>query len=243
MRTLWLYGRHLPAEGRLATGYPWPGASDNELKSPAGGRSNKWPRIAPATMTSLLAWALHVIEAVGPDARDAWVEYHQLQAGTHASQAEFSGLTKEARIGPAAGEYRHRVRRQARFAGRVVTACRNVQRLLDQTNPNIQHGEAMTCVWRLETAACHKARLDAGLPPEDGPNEAECQSSCTNLVYTDRNIVEQRRLQGQWEAAAADQFSPRPLRDRAAALAKNSRAIIEDHHADPADTNPTTKEP
>ncbi|MFI1191631.1 integrase [Streptomyces californicus] len=552
VRTLWLYGRHLPAEGRLATGYPWPRATDQELKSPSGGRSNKWPRIAPATMTALLAWALHVIEAVGPDVRDAWVAYQQMQTGTHASQAEFDGLSKEERIvryiarcrregtalpghhpdsdlrginfraiermlhvvaftarqkrilqgsglpvaedtyvgqvtgvidgrpwqdspiaatelrplvrmvaaacfivicylsgarpgevlnlrpgcrdtdeetgellivgrrgkgydraslrempepeeeadqrpwvvvapvhdaialleslgdypflfpasfiyphtarpndfnarqsaainkdledfvewingafggpgaefpippdptkhlhasrfrrtlayfivrrprglvaaalqyahvhtkvtlnyagrddsswmddiqletlemvleqneedarllesgervsGPSADEYRRRVRRQARFAGRVVTAGQSVQRLLDQTNPDIHHGEAMTCVWRLETAACRKARLEAGLPAEDGPNEAECLSSCGNLVYTDRNIVEQRRLQRQWSAAAADRLSPRPLRDRAAALADNSRAIIEEHYASPADINPTTKE-
>jgi hypothetical protein len=58
--------------------------------------------------------------------------------------------------GPAADEYRHRVRTRARFAGRVVTAGRSVDRLLEQTDPNIHHGEAMTCVWRRETAACRK---------------------------------------------------------------------------------------
>ena len=76
--------------------------------------------------------------------------------------------------GPAADEYRHRVRTRAQFAGRVVTADRSVERLLGQTDPNIHHSEAMTCVWRLETADCHKARLDAGLPVEDGPDEGEC---------------------------------------------------------------------
>ncbi|MEU2992880.1 integrase [Streptomyces sp. NPDC001758] len=553
VRTLWLYGTHLPAEGRLATGYPWPRASDEVLKVPSGGRANKTPRIAPATMTALLAWALHVIEVVGPDVRDAWVAHHQMLAGTHASQAEFHGLSKSDRIaryvtrcrregtplpghrtqngqrdinfsaiqrmlhvftftakqkrtlrepglpiaadsyvgqitgmidgrpwqdspiavselrnlirvvaaacfvvicylsgarpgevlnlrpgcrdideetgellivgrrgkgydraslpelpeteeeadqrlwvvvapvhdaialleslgdypflfpasftnahtarpndfnarqsesitrdledfvewingtfgspdvevpippdptkhlhasrfrrtlayfivrrprglvaaalqyahvhtkvtlsyagrddsswmddiqletlemvleqndedarlldtgehvsGPAADEYRHRVRRRARFAGRVVTAGRSVERLLDEANPDIHHGEAMTCVWRLETAACRKARLEAGLPAEDGPNAGECRSSCINLAYTDRNIVEQRRLRRWWEAEAADKLSPRPLRDRAAALAESSRAVIEAHHASPPDPTPVTKEP
>ncbi|MGW3622559.1 hypothetical protein [Streptomyces sp. NPDC000880] len=144
--------------------------------------------------------------------------------------------------GPAADEYRHRVRRRARFAGRVVTAGRSVQRLLDQTNPNIHHGEAITCVWRLETAACRKACLEAGLPTEDGPNERECWSSCSNLVYTDRNIVVQRRLQQQWEKAAADQLSPRPLRDRAAVLAERSRAITAAHQGRPVPTASTSKE-
>ncbi|MDV9194597.1 hypothetical protein [Streptomyces sp. Wh19] len=144
--------------------------------------------------------------------------------------------------GPAADEYRHRLRTRARFTGRVVTAGRSVDRLLEQTDPNIHHGEAMTCVWRRETAACRKARLEAGIPTEDGPNEAECWSSCSNLVYTDRNIVVQRRLQQQWEKVAADQLSPRPLRDRAAALAERSRAIIAAHHAGSAPTTSTTKE-
>ncbi|WP_406351370.1 hypothetical protein OH738_01215 [Streptomyces hirsutus] len=144
--------------------------------------------------------------------------------------------------GPAADEYRHCVRRRARFAGRVGTAGRSVERLLDQVNPNIHHGEATTCVWRLETAACRKARLEAGLPAEDGPNEGECRSSCTNLAYTDRSVVEQRRLRRWWEDAAADRLSLRPLRDRAAALEESSRAVIEAHHASPSDPNPTTKE-
>jgi len=558
VRTLWLYGPHLPDEGRLATGYPWPRASDDGLMTSVGGRDNKTPRIAPATMTALLAWALHVIEAVGPDVRDAWVQHQQFRAGTHPSQAEFDGLPTGERIqryiarcrregtplpghrtengqriinfsaiermlqtttvfsftpnqkrtlresglpvaedsyigkitgvidgrpwrdspiavselrnlirmvtaaafvvicylsgarpgevlnlrpdcratdeetgellivgrrgkgydraslprsateadaegspeerpwvvvmpvhdaiallesfgdyaflfpasftnaqtkrpndfnarqvesvtrdledfvawvnstfgrpgsdvpippdptkhlhasrfrrtlayfivrrprglvaaalqyahvhtkvtlsyagrddsswmddiqletlemvleqneqdarlleagehvsGPAADEYRHRVRTRARFAGRVITAGRSIERLLEQADPNIHHGEAMTCVWRRETAACRRARIEAGLPAEDGPNERECLSSCSNLVYTDRNIVVHRRLQQQREEAAADQLSPRPLRDRAAALAESSRAIIAAHQAGPVPTASTKKE-
>ncbi|MCQ8195350.1 hypothetical protein [Streptomyces rugosispiralis] len=94
---------------------------------------------------------------------------------------------------------------------------------------------------RRETAACRKARLDAGLPAEDGPNVGECRSSCANIVYIDRNIAVQRRLHTQWEAAAADPLSPRPLRDRAAALAESCRVIIAAHHDGQA-SNTSSKE-
>ncbi|WP_405364847.1 integrase [Kitasatospora sp. NBC_00039] len=553
VRTLWLYGPHLPEEGRLSTGYPWPGASDDDPKRPAEGRENKTPRIAPETMTALLAWALHVVESVGPDVRDAWVTHQQINAGVHPSQAEYRGPTfdrvlqyiercrrtgeslpglrqkdgtvtvncnaikrmirtpelkvrvgitpsqkrmlsdsglpiaqdtyvgqiagmidgrpwretpitltelrtlvrmvaaacfvvicylsgarpgevlnlrpgcrevdeetgellmvgrrgkgfdrasllpeevtedqrpwvvvapvhaaialleslgdypflfpasftnahaarpnefnarqgwsinndledllawvnatfrrpgealpippdptkhlhasrfrrtlayfivrrprglvaaalqyahvhtkvtlsyagrsdttwmddihietlelvleqneQDARLlnegehvsGPSADEYRHRVRARARFAGRVVTAGKSVERLLDQANPNIHHGEGMTCVWRRETAACRQARLEAGLPAEDGPDESECRSACTNLAYTDRSIVEQRLRLKRWEVTAADRLAPRPLRDRAAALAAGSRAII-DAHGHTTDSNNQTRE-
>ncbi|MFG2235935.1 integrase [Streptomyces sp. NPDC048723] len=541
VRTLWLYAPHLPQEGRLATGYPWPEASDDDPKRPAEGRENKTPRIAPETMTALLAWALHIVESVGPDVREAWVTHQQINAGVHPSQADYRGPTydrvlqyieqcrrtgaslpglrhkdgtvkvncgaikrmirtpelkvrvgitpsqkrmlrdsglpiaqdtyvgqitglidgrpwhetpvalaelrtlvrmvaaacfvvicylsgarpgevlnlrpgcrevdeetgellmvgrrgkgfdrasllpeeakedqrawvvvapvhaaitllegfgdypflfpasftnahaarpnefnarqswsinsdledllawvnttfhrpgevlpippdptkhlhagrfrrtlayfivrrprglvaaalqyahvhtkvtlsyagrsdttwmddihietlemvleqnkQDARLlddgerisGPSADEYRRRVRARARFAGRVVTAGKSVERLLDQANPNIHHGEGMTCVWRRETAACRQARLEASLPAEDGPDESECRSACTNLAYTDRNIEEQRLRLKRWEITAADRLTPRPLRDRAAALAAGSRTLIDAH--------------
>ncbi|MCX5583438.1 hypothetical protein [Streptomyces erythrochromogenes] len=131
--------------------------------------------------------------------------------------------------GPSADEYRRRVQARARFAGRVVTAGKSAERLLDQANPNIHHGEGMTCVWRRETAACRQARLEADLPPEDGPDESECRSTCTNLAYTDRSVDEQRLRLNRWEITAADRLTPRPLRDRAAALAAGSRALIDAH--------------
>jgi integrase len=545
VRTLWLYGPHLPEEGRLTTGYPWPEASDDDPKRLAEGRENKTPRIAAETMTALLAWALHIVESVGPDVRDAWVTHQQINAGIHLSQAGYHGLThdrlqqyveqcrssgaslpgrrhkdgtvtinygaitrlihtpelkvrlsitpnqkrilrdsglsvaqdtyigqitglidgqpwsqtpiavaemrtlvrmvaaacfvvicylsgarpgevlnlrpgcrevdeeteellmvgrrgkgfdraslrpeeakedqrpwvvvapvhaaiallesfgdypflfpasftnahaarsnefnarqspsintdledflawvnttfhrpgevlpippdptkhlhasrfrrtlayfivrrprglvaaalqyahvhtkvtlsyaglsdttwmddihietlemvleqneQDARLldagehvsGPSADEYRHRVQARARFTGRVVTAGKSVERLLDQVNPNIHHGEGMTCVWRRETAACHQARLEAGLPALDGPNESECRSTCTNLAYTDRNIDEQLLRLNRWEITAADRLTPRPLRDRAAALAADGHAIIDAHERAP----------
>jgi hypothetical protein len=64
--------------------------------------------------------------------------------------------------------------------------------VLNQIDPNIHHGEDMTCVWRRESAACRHAKLEAGLPAGDKPDESECRSGCLNLAYTERNIEEQR---------------------------------------------------
>lgn len=134
--------------------------------------------------------------------------------------------------GPSAQEYRSRLARTARFAGRVVTGVRNVERLLSQADPNIHHGEGMTCVWRAETAACRMAKLEAGLPVDDQPDESDCRSACSNLAYTDRSIDEQRVRAHQWDATAADPLTPRPIRDRAAALAAQAHAIIQWHQRD-----------
>jgi hypothetical protein len=136
--------------------------------------------------------------------------------------------------GPSAEEYRARVARSARFAGRVVTSVRNVERLLNQVDPNIHHGEGMTCVWRRETAACRHAKLEAGLPASDGPDESECRSGCLNLAYTERNIEQQRTWLHRWTTTAADPLVPRPLRDRAAALGAQAQAIIERHNQERA---------
>jgi len=66
---------------------------------------------------------------------------------------------------PSAAEYRIRVGRAADFAGRTVTGQRNAARLLAAADPGIHHGEAMTCVWRAETAACRDARIAGGRSP------------------------------------------------------------------------------
>ena len=71
--------------------------------------------------------------------------------------------------GPSAQEYRDRVARLRRFEGRVISQARNIERLLARTDSSIHHGEAMTCVYTAETAACRKARIDQGLPPGDAP--------------------------------------------------------------------------
>ena len=117
----------------------------------------------------------------------------------------------------------------ARFAGRAVTGVRNAERLLAATDPGIHHGEAMTCVWQAETAACRNARITEGLPPGDAPEQAECRTTCQNLAYTDRDISQLRERLAILDAAAADPLAPRPLRDRSAAQASRLRDIITRH--------------
>jgi integrase len=133
--------------------------------------------------------------------------------------------------GPAAAQYKARVARMARFAGRTVTGVRNAERLLASTDADIHHGEAMTCVWQAETAACRNARLAEGLPAGDTPEQAECRTSCQNLAYTDRDISQLSDRLGVLDAAAADPLAPRPLRDRSAAQASRIRDIIARHDA------------
>jgi hypothetical protein len=84
--------------------------------------------------------------------------------------------------GPSATEYKSRVRRAACFAGRTITQVRNVNRLLASADPAIYQGEAMTCVWRPETALCRKARIDQSLPHNDVPEQSECRNSCADLA-------------------------------------------------------------
>jgi integrase len=131
--------------------------------------------------------------------------------------------------GPSAQEYRDRVARLRRFEGRVVSQARNIERLLARADSNIHHGEAMTCVYTAETAACRKARIDQGLPAADAPDESECRTTCQNLAWTDRDISQLRERLGVLEAAAADTLAPRPLRDRTAAQASLVRDIIARH--------------
>lgn len=133
--------------------------------------------------------------------------------------------------GPAAAQYKARAARMARFAGRAVTSVRNAERLLAGTDPGIHHGEAMTCVWQAETAACRNARIAEGLPAGDAPEQAECRTTCQNLAYTDRDIRQLRERLRDIDAGAADPLAPRPLRDRSAAQASRLRDIIARHDA------------
>jgi hypothetical protein len=137
--------------------------------------------------------------------------------------------------GPSADEYRTRVTRVSRFIGRVVNQVRNVERLLNQVDPGIHHGEGMTCVWRAQTAACRRAKFEQGLPVNDAPDEANCQSTCQNLAYTDRDIANLRGRLAALTAREADPLAPRPLRDRAATQAARIRAILNRHVGPPTD--------
>ncbi|MGX1471537.1 UNVERIFIED_CONTAM: hypothetical protein RKD50_000345 [Streptomyces canus] len=50
-----------------------------------------------ATRTALLDWALHIVEDIGPDVRDAWREFRHLHAGGHPSHHEYDGLPQTER--------------------------------------------------------------------------------------------------------------------------------------------------
>ena len=131
--------------------------------------------------------------------------------------------------GPSAAEYRTRVAHAARFTGRVVNTPRAARRLLEQADPNIHHGEGMTCVWRKETALCRKAKLDAGLPAAEAPDESECRTACQNLAYTDRDVTTLRSRAQSLDAAAADTLAPHPIRTRYVAQAEQLHQIISRH--------------
>jgi integrase len=130
--------------------------------------------------------------------------------------------------GPSAAEYRRRLQHAVPFAGRVVDKARNAERLLTSSDPSIHHGRGMTCVYTAETALCRTARLAAGLPAE-GPDESSCQSACTNLAYTDRDIDVLRDRHAHLVNAASDPLSPRPLRDRVRTQADRLNALIARH--------------
>jgi integrase len=149
-----------------------------------------------------------VIDQLGDD-------QDRLDAGEHVS-------------GPSAAEYRARIERMAPFAGRVVTTARSAGRLLASTDPDVHHGEGMTCVHRAETAECRKV-LTAQGRPADGPDESECRSNCQNLAYTDRDINMLRQRLTVLRDAAEDPLSPMPLRSRLQAQADQVRQIIEQH--------------
>ncbi|MEU1941975.1 integrase [Streptomyces sp. NPDC020125] len=153
-----------------------------------------------------------VLEQISDDAR-------RLAAGEHVS-------------GPSADEYRRRVADSADFPGRTVISPRSAERLLAGTDPQVHHGEGMTCVWRPETAACRASRLAQGLPEPAGPDESECRSTCTNLAFTDRDITRRKQDLLDLEAAASDPLAPLPLRDRAAAQAERITSLVHRHELD-----------
>jgi integrase len=166
-------------------------------------------------------------------ADSGWMEdlaVERLELVLEQTDRDWSSLTDGEHVsGPSAEEYKTRVTRAVRFAGRIINRVRNVERFMGQADPSIHHGEAMTCVWRAETAACRKNKLELGLPANDAPDESECRSTCQNLAYTDRDIHQLRERLTVLDASATDLLAPRPLRDRAAAQADQARKIIQRH--------------
>lgn len=138
--------------------------------------------------------------------------------------------------GPAAAEYRNRVER---FHGRVVNQARNARRLLAAADPDVHHGDGLTCVYRAETAECRRILAQQGITLV-GPQESHCRSTCVNLAHTDRSISQLRARLDLLEATIGDPLAPQPLRDRAHAQAQAAKATIDRHvstssrRADPA---------
>lgn len=167
---------------------------------------------------------------------DSWLDdvaVERLEMLLEQSEDDWTRLAEDHEhvSGPAATEYRRRTAGAASFLGRTIRAQASVQRLLVQADTDIHHGEAMTCVYRVETAMCRKEKLLLGLPADDEPDESLCRSTCANLAYTDRDIAEHRLRLPLLEADARDVMTPRPRRDRAAAQADQIRAVIERHEA------------
>ncbi|WP_405386235.1 site-specific integrase [Streptomyces sp. NBC_01102] len=167
---------------------------------------------------------------------DSWLDdvaVERLEMVLEQSEDDWTRLDEDNEhvSGPAAAEYRRRTAGAATFLGRTVRAQASVKRLLEQSDTDIHHGEAMTCVHRAETAECRKEKLLLGLPADDGPDESLCHSTCANLAYTDRDIADHRRRLLVLETEARDPMTPRPRRDRAAAKAAQICAVIELHEA------------
>jgi integrase len=98
VRTLWAYRACLPAACQI-TCDPFGGATGAAITGSRHLRTeNKTPRIAPATMDALLAWALRMVEEFGPDIAAACAEHQQLADLAHPCQAKLSRLNHPQRI-------------------------------------------------------------------------------------------------------------------------------------------------
>jgi hypothetical protein len=99
VRALWDYRDQMPAQCHMSIQVAWSGTSGHQLASAVTrSRENRTPRIAPPAMEALLAWALRIAEDIGPEIRDAWITYRQLDQGVHHSQRRYDGLLMRDRV-------------------------------------------------------------------------------------------------------------------------------------------------
>jgi integrase len=76
VRRLWAYRELLPAGDRLPDAPPWQGLGSGRLLGRQSGEmENRTPRIPPATMDWLLAWALRFVEDLAEDILNALAEH------------------------------------------------------------------------------------------------------------------------------------------------------------------------
>jgi len=140
--------------------------------------------------------------------------------------------------GPAAEEYRRRVSAATRFAGISVTTPAQVDNVLANVDLNVYHGDLLTCVWRLETAACREAGEDS-----DTPAWPRCRLSCRNIARTDRDIAAVTRQARQLRAEVNSLALPEPLRRRLQARLDHIDGVLADHQRtrpQPGESNDAT---
>ena len=135
----------------------------------------------------------------------------------------------EAVSGPAADEYLTRVRSAKRaFAGRVITATRQARTLLQSKDLNVHHGDGITCVFDMLTAACQIRTEDDRVVP-DLPG---CVATCRNIARTDRDVAALRDDLAEAEEDLADTTTPLPMRERLTGRRDRLLTIISEHSAE-----------
>ena len=112
--------------------------------------------------------------------------------------------------GPAADEYRQRVRAAERtFAGHVLTSPRQSRDLLGNTLLQIYHGDGMTCVFKAQEAACQlRGSID---DPMLTPDIDDCRPTCRCIAHTDRDIEAIQQHRNQLHEIVSDPLAP-PIR-------------------------------
>ncbi|MFH8681245.1 hypothetical protein [Streptomyces lydicus] len=150
VRAVWAYRDALPEEHRLPRRRPWGGASAEDLVGVkrVRGPYNKIPRIDPATMEALLAWALRMIEDFGPDIRNAAHEARLLMSGQHpatlAARARFGHGPMKERIACYLAELHSMgrglpgTRRRERHGGQLGVDHAHVARMVASCGPQVK---------------------------------------------------------------------------------------------------------
>ncbi len=133
--------------------------------------------------------------------------------------------------GPAADEYRARIARASTFAGLTVTTKAQINTALSNSDLQIHHGAAVTCVFRRATAAC--------LEPADSSAEplwSQCRLGCVNAARTDRDATSLREHVTALQRDLATLELPEPLRQRIQTRLIEHRKALAEHES----SRPTT---
>jgi integrase len=130
--------------------------------------------------------------------------------------------------GPAADEYRQRVRAgHEQFAGRVLTNIRQARDMLANPTLQIYPGRAMTCVFDPAKALCLHCTGVGGV--HVAPDLDDCRTTCQNIAYTDRDIHHLRERAAGLHDLLGDFLAPSPRYQRTRAERDRLRELIRDH--------------